>query len=94
MNMPVAKIDEILKTSRDPVSLDTPIGEEEDSQLGDFIEDESLPVSYTHLMICSVLTKKLYYCFLYCFVRLFSGSMAVGTNSVVRVKQQSGIKRQ
>lgn len=34
----------------------------------------------------SVLTKKLYYCFLYCFVRLFSGSMAVGTNSVVRVK--------
>ena len=34
--------DEILKTSRDPVSLDTPIGEEEDSQLGDFIEDESL----------------------------------------------------
>ena len=42
MDMPVAKIDEILKTSRDPVSLDTPIGEEEDSQLGDFIEDESL----------------------------------------------------
>ncbi|MDO4975901.1 MAG: RNA polymerase sigma factor RpoD [Eubacteriales bacterium] len=42
MGMPVAKIDEILKTSRDPVSLDTPIGEEEDSQLGDFIEDESL----------------------------------------------------
>ena len=42
INMPVAKIDEILKTSRDPVSLDTPIGEEEDSQLGDFIEDESL----------------------------------------------------
>lgn len=40
MNMPVAKIDEILKTSRDPVSLDTPIGEEEDSQLGDFIEDQ------------------------------------------------------
>ena len=42
MNMPVSKIDEILKTSKDPVSLDTPIGEEEDSQLGDFIEDESL----------------------------------------------------
>lgn len=42
MDLPVAKIDEILKTSRDPVSLDTPIGEEEDSQLGDFIEDESL----------------------------------------------------
>ena len=41
MNMPVAKIDD-LKTSRDPVSLDTPIGEEEDGALGDFIEDESL----------------------------------------------------
>ena len=41
MNMPVAKIDEILKTSRDPVSLDSPIGEEEDSQLGDFIKDDS-----------------------------------------------------
>ena len=40
MNMPVAKIDEILKTSRDPVSLDSPIGEEEDSHLGDFIPDE------------------------------------------------------
>ncbi len=43
MNMPVAKIDEILKTSRDPVSLDSPIGEEEDSQLGDFIKDENTP---------------------------------------------------
>ena len=41
MGMSVAKIDEILKTSRDPVSLDSPIGEEEDSQLGDFIKDES-----------------------------------------------------
>ncbi len=41
MNMPVSKIDEILKTSRDPVSLDSPIGEEEDSQLGDFIKDEN-----------------------------------------------------
>ena len=44
MNMPVAKIDEILKTSRDPVSLDTPIGEEEDSHLGDFIQDDNVPV--------------------------------------------------
>lgn len=41
MGMSVSKIDEILKTSRDPVSLDSPIGEEEDSQLGDFIKDES-----------------------------------------------------
>lgn len=42
MNLSVEKVTEILKTSRDPVSLDTPIGEEEDSQLGDFIEDESM----------------------------------------------------
>jgi len=34
------KVREILKISQEPVSLETPIGEEEDSQLGDFIEDE------------------------------------------------------
>mgnify|MGYP000665715848 CR=1 FL=1 len=42
MNMPVDRVREILKISQEPVSLETPIGEEEDSQLGDFIEDESL----------------------------------------------------
>ena len=42
MNMPVERVREILKISQEPVSLETPIGEEEDSQLGDFIEDESL----------------------------------------------------
>ena len=40
MNMPVEKVREILKIAQDPVSLETPIGEEEDSHLGDFIEDE------------------------------------------------------
>ena len=41
LNVPVARVREVLKLSRDPVSLDTPIGEEDDSHLGDFIEDDS-----------------------------------------------------
>lgn len=41
LNVPVARVREILKISRDPVSLDTPIGEEDDSHLGDFIEDDT-----------------------------------------------------
>jgi RNA polymerase primary sigma factor len=40
MNMPVDKVRDILKIAQEPVSLETPIGEEEDSHLGDFIEDE------------------------------------------------------
>ena len=44
MNMPVERVREILKISQEPVSLETPIGEEEDSQLGDFIRDENVPV--------------------------------------------------
>ena len=40
MNMPVEKVREILKIAQEPVSLETPIGEEEDSHLGDFIPDE------------------------------------------------------
>ena len=40
MDMPVEKVEEILKIAQDPVSLETPIGEEEDSHLGDFIQDE------------------------------------------------------
>ena len=41
LGVPVSKVREVLKISRDPVSLDTPIGEEDDSHLGDFIEDDS-----------------------------------------------------
>ncbi len=41
MDMPVDKVEEILKIAQEPVSLETPIGEEEDSHLGDFIEDEA-----------------------------------------------------
>lgn len=44
MEMPVAKVREIMKISQEPVSLETPIGEEEDSHLGDFIPDEDIPV--------------------------------------------------
>ena len=45
MNMPVDRVREILKISQEPVSLETPIGEEEDSHLGDFIQDDNVPVS-------------------------------------------------
>ena len=41
LNVYVSRVREVLKISRDPVSLDTPIGEEDDSHLGDFIEDDS-----------------------------------------------------
>ena len=40
MGMPVDKVRDILKIAQEPVSLETPIGEEEDSHLGDFIPDE------------------------------------------------------
>ena len=43
LNMPVDKVREISKISQEPVSLETPIGEEEDSHLGDFIEDSDAP---------------------------------------------------
>jgi RNA polymerase primary sigma factor len=42
MEMPVDKVRRILKTAKEPISLETPIGEEEDSHLGDFIEDKSI----------------------------------------------------
>ena len=43
MEIPTDKVREILKISQEPVSLNTPIGEEEDSHLGDFIEDTTAP---------------------------------------------------
>lgn len=43
MNMPVEKVREIMKIAQEPVSLETPIGEEEDSHLGDFIQDNDSP---------------------------------------------------
>ena len=44
MDMPVDRVREILKISQEPVSLETPIGEDEDSHLGDFIQDDNVPV--------------------------------------------------
>lgn len=44
MNLSVDRVREILKISQEPVSLETPIGEEEDSHIGDFIQDDKLPV--------------------------------------------------
>ena len=49
MNMTVEKLMEIQRTAQDPVSLETPIGEEEDSHLGDFIEDEQADRKSTRL---------------------------------------------
>ena len=45
LDMPVDRVREILKISQEPVSLETPIGEEEDSHLGDFIQDDNVPVA-------------------------------------------------
>ncbi len=44
MNLPVERVREIMKISQEPVSLETPIGEEEDSHLGDFIQDDNVPI--------------------------------------------------
>ena len=44
LDMPVDRVREILKISQEPVSLEAPIGEEEDSHLGDFIQDDNVPV--------------------------------------------------
>lgn len=44
MDLPVERVREILKVAQEPVSLETPIGEEDDSHLGDFIQDENMPV--------------------------------------------------
>jgi RNA polymerase primary sigma factor len=43
VKMPVEKVKNIQKISREPISLETPVGEEEDSHLGDFIEDKTAP---------------------------------------------------
>ncbi len=68
MELPVEKVREILKVSAEPVSLDTPVGEEDDSHLGDFIKDESIAgpedaASYTMLQeqidkLLSTLTER------------------------------------
>ncbi len=44
LNIPVEKVNEVMKISQEPVSLETPVGEEDDSHLGDFIQDDHMPV--------------------------------------------------
>jgi RNA polymerase primary sigma factor len=44
MDMPVDKVRDIMKLSQEPVSLETPVGEEDDSHLGDFLQDENAPI--------------------------------------------------
>ena len=46
MEIPVEKVMEIQKIAQDPVSLETPIGEEDDSHLGDFIQDDDSPAPH------------------------------------------------
>ena len=43
MDLPIGKVRKIIKIAQEPISLETPIGEEEDSHLGDFIEDKIIP---------------------------------------------------
>ena len=44
LDMPMEKVQEVLKASQEPVSLETPVGEEDESHLGDFIQDDNMPV--------------------------------------------------
>ena len=62
MEIPVERVREVMKISMDPVSLETPIGEEEDSHLGDFIQDEQVMVpadAATYTLLREQLTEVL-----------------------------------
>lgn len=62
MGMPVDKVREIMKIAQEPVSLETPIGEEEDSHLGDFIPDEDIPApadAASHILLKEELSEVL-----------------------------------
>ena len=59
MDIPVERVREIQKISQEPVSLETPIGEEEDSHLGDFIQDDNVPVPAEQLVeVLGTLTER------------------------------------
>ena len=62
MELPVERVREIMKISQDPVSLETPIGEEEDSHLGDFIPDDDAPApadAASHILLKEQLAEVL-----------------------------------
>ena len=54
MDMPVAKVRKIMKIAQEPISLETPIGEEEDSHLGDFIEDRAVISPIEHVIVANL----------------------------------------
>ncbi|HEY5611422.1 MAG TPA: RNA polymerase sigma factor RpoD [Thermoanaerobaculia bacterium] len=54
MDMPVSKVRKIMKIAQEPISLETPIGEEEDSHLGDFIEDRSAVSPIDHVIVSNL----------------------------------------
>jgi len=54
MDMPVAKVRKIMKIAQEPISLETPIGEEEDSHLGDFIEDRAVISPIDHVIVSNL----------------------------------------
>ncbi|HEX3580678.1 MAG TPA: RNA polymerase sigma factor RpoD [Thermoanaerobaculia bacterium] len=54
MDMPVAKVRKIMKIAQEPISLETPIGEEEDSHLGDFIEDRAAVSPIDHVIVANL----------------------------------------
>jgi RNA polymerase primary sigma factor len=54
MNLPVEKVRKVLKIAKEPISLETPIGEEEDSHLGDFIEDKNSPSPSDEVVLLSM----------------------------------------
>jgi len=58
MDIPVSKVRKVLKIAQEPISLETPIGEEEDSHLGDFIEDKSV-VSPSEAVISNNLSEQM-----------------------------------
>lgn len=62
LEMPVEKVREIMRVAQEPVSLETPIGEEEDSHLGDFIQDEEAPApadAASHVLLKEQLSEVL-----------------------------------
>ena len=54
MDMPVSKVRKIMKIAQEPISLETPIGEEEDSHLGDFIEDRAVISPIEHVIVSNL----------------------------------------
>lgn len=62
MQLPLDKVEEIMKVALDPISLETPVGEEDDTHLGDFIQDKHIPVPIeqaTHNVLCQQIEEAL-----------------------------------